>query len=55
MSMIENLKFIKTKGINEFVRKENIRWKCVKCGELICVHRRLCLKCSPEYEKKNKK
>ena len=55
MSMIENLLYIKENGINKFVKKENARWKCEKCGELICVHRRLCLKCSPVYEKKNKK
>jgi uncharacterized OB-fold protein len=32
-------------GIRKFVRKENSRWACSDCGELICVHRPACLTC----------
>lgn len=45
MSMIENLNNIKNIGIDKFVENEQIRWKCKKCGGLICVHRNKCLKC----------
>lgn len=46
MSMIENLENIKTAGIEKFVESEQSRWKCPKCGELLCVHRVSCLKCN---------
>ncbi|HER08793.1 MAG TPA: DUF3795 domain-containing protein [Bacteroides sp.] len=45
MSMIENLEQIEMLGIRQFVRNENARWVCPVCGELICVHRPVCLKC----------
>lgn len=45
MSMIENLENINKFGINKFVKSEQKRWKCKKCGELLCVHRDSCLKC----------
>jgi len=45
MSMLENLENIKNIGIEKFVEQEQIRWKCPKCGELLCVHRTSCLKC----------
>ncbi|MDD2376488.1 MAG: DUF3795 domain-containing protein [Clostridia bacterium] len=45
MSMIENLNNIKNIGIKEFLKNEDKRWKCRKCGGLICVHRNKCLKC----------
>lgn len=45
MSMLENLENIIKFGINKFVKSEQKRWKCLKCGELFCVHRDTCLKC----------
>ena len=45
MSMLENLENIKLSGINKFVKNENIRWICSKCGGTICVHRG-CIICS---------
>ena len=45
MSMLENLAFIKTKGIRRFVTQEKIRWTCRACGSLLCVHRENCLVC----------
>ena len=45
MSMIENLENIKKFGIRNFVNSEKTRWKCKKCGSIICVHRNFCLKC----------
>lgn len=45
MSMIENLKNIKLLGIDKFVKNENIRWTCSKCGGTICVHRGYCTDC----------
>ena len=45
MSMIENLEYIQKNGINKFVVKERKRWKCPKCGGIICVHDRKCYTC----------
>ncbi len=45
MSMIENLKNIDKSGISKFVKFEQKRWKCMKCGNLLCVHRDSCLEC----------
>lgn len=46
MSMIENLSKIKEIGVRKFVKLENQRWTCSKCGNIICVHRENCLICS---------
>jgi len=45
MSMIENLEYIQKNGIDEFVKKERERWKCPKCGGVICVHDKRCYSC----------
>lgn len=45
MSMIENLKNIQKSGIRKFVKDEKQRWKCKKCGTILCVHRDNCLIC----------
>ena len=44
MSMVENLEFIRDKGIEKFLEWEKKRWKCPKCGGNICVHRGICFK-----------
>jgi len=54
MSMIENLGFIKKHGIKDFLVKEDKKWKCPNCGEIICCHNGICFSC--EFDKlKNKK
>jgi hypothetical protein len=45
MSMIENLNSIKKTGLSAFVKNEEKRWRCIKCGGVICVHRGYCLNC----------
>ena len=45
MSMIENLENIRTIGLPDFVEKERERWRCLKCGGTICVHRGYCYSC----------
>ena len=44
----ENFKMIKEEGIKEFIRKEREKWKCIKCGDLLCMHRENCLVCGNE-------
>jgi hypothetical protein len=43
--MIENLEFIRGKGITQFLEKEAERWRCPGCGALICCHNGLCFNC----------
>lgn len=45
MSMIENLESIKELGLRAFVSYEEERWRCTKCGGVICVHRGYCYDC----------
>ena len=45
MSMIENLESIKEIGLKAFVANEKKRWRCPKCGGVICVHRGYCHDC----------
>lgn len=45
MSMAENLLFIKEKGIRVFVKKEERKWKCKKCGRILSCHRVNCVYC----------
>jgi hypothetical protein len=45
MSMIENLEFIESRGLSAFIVKEKERWRCKKCGGVICVHRKRCYIC----------
>jgi hypothetical protein len=55
MSMIENLDFIKINGIGLFLEKEAIKWRCPKCGEVVCCHNGLCLSCNLDKLRQNKK
>jgi len=45
MSMLENLDSIRKIGLSAFCKNEKIRWRCEKCGGVICVHRAICSSC----------
>ena len=45
MSMLDNLKFIKSKGMKNFLEKEEKTWKCPKCKSLISCHWKACKNC----------
>lgn len=45
MSMLENLSQIRDGGIETFLAAQRKKWSCKSCGETICVHRGVCLKC----------
>jgi rubrerythrin len=44
-SPIQNLKLINEIGLNDFILQEKEKWRCGACGNLLCVHRELCLNC----------
>lgn len=49
MSEIENLEYIKELGMEEFLRHEEVRWTCRKCGSIVCIHREVCSTCQEPY------
>lgn len=51
MSMIENLENIKQYGIDKFLENEKIRWTCKECGNIVCVHKFICIACKTPYIK----
>ena len=55
MSMVENLEQIKEQGMKKFLAKQREKWGCPQCGGVICCHNGLCLKCSLDKLRQNKK
>lgn len=45
MSMLDNLEYIRQSGMNAFLQNEDNRWKCRTCGNIVCVHKHMCLAC----------
>ena len=54
MSVIENLRTIKSKGIPAFLKKEKKKWKCPECAGTICCHNGICFDCGLDKLKKKK-
>ena len=40
MSMVENQKILKTKGMDEFLKIQAEKYRCRSCGDMVCVHDR---------------
>ena len=55
MSMIDNLEHIRKHGIDIFLKEEEKKWKCSRCGDVICCHNGLCLNCNIDILVKNRK
>ena len=55
MSMIENLEYIRENGSIRFLEKEEEKWKCPECGEVICCHNGVCFNCGLDKLKDRKK
>lgn len=51
MSMVENLAFLKEKGMTSFLQKESGKWKCAGCGQMVSCHRPACLNCGQTWHK----
>jgi len=45
MNIIENLEFMKEHGMDGFLRQQAEKYRCLKCGGVICVHGGKCYKC----------
>jgi hypothetical protein len=44
-SFIENLSFIKRHSLADFIKRENAKWRCLRCGEVVCCYNGLCFSC----------
>ena len=55
MSMIENLEFIRKHGLARFLEKESAKWRCPKCGGVICCHNGLCYQCDLDTLRQKKR
>ncbi len=55
MSMIDNLEYMKENGIEDFLLKEDDKWKCPECGAVICCHNGICFNCGFEKLRNKKK
>lgn len=55
MSMIENQKKMRDSSLGGFIKSEEKKWKCKKCGELICCHNGICFNCGIDKLKKKKR
>ena len=44
-SLIDNLNQIKQFGIDEFLEKEEVKWRCSRCGGTISIHNSHCYDC----------
>ena len=49
-SPVDNLNRVKEMGIYEFIEHEKEKWKCNNCGQLLCVHKEVCLNCGNNNE-----
>ena len=45
MSTIDNLRYIEENGMKKFLQKQEKKYKCSKCGGVICVHNGKCYSC----------
>jgi len=45
LSMIANLETIRDVGIDRFLAQESDKWRCANCGDVVCCHNGLCLRC----------
>jgi hypothetical protein len=54
LSFLDNLQQIKSKGTDEFLKSERLKWHCNTCGGTVCVHRDYCLKCYNLKDNKRK-
>jgi hypothetical protein len=51
MSMVENLKDIKEKGMTEFLHTQAKKYHCPNCGDVVSVHDGKCYACGFQGEK----
>ena len=48
VDLIEELRYVETHGMDAYVAREEVRWTCPSCGDLLCMHNATCLRCGCE-------
>jgi len=48
MSMVENLRVIREKGMDRFLREQRTTWRCQECEGTVSCHNGLCFRCDLE-------
>ncbi|MGD8564878.1 MAG: DUF3795 domain-containing protein [Candidatus Bathyarchaeota archaeon] len=48
MSMVENLKELKEKGMKRFLKNQKRKYECPECGDVVSVHDKKCYSCTRE-------
>ena len=51
MSMVENQKMIREKGIDKFLKSQAKKYRCPKCDDIISVHDGKCYTCGYQADK----
>jgi hypothetical protein len=51
MSVIENLQQIRKTGVEHFLEDQGERWRCPKCGGILCMQTGTCIPCETGYGK----
>lgn len=51
VSLVENLKIIKEKGIDEFLKRQKEKYRCPNCGGIISMHDGRCYNCGFQGKK----
>jgi hypothetical protein len=48
--VIDNLRYIRNKGIEQFLEAEKERWQCLHCGGIFCVQIGICASCGAKRQ-----
>jgi hypothetical protein len=51
MSLINNLRRIRANGMEWFLEEQERRWRCARCGGIVCVHTSRCSSCNAEHRR----
>ncbi len=55
MSMVENQKMIREKGMEQFLQSQAEKYRCPNCGDIVSVHDGKCYKCGYQAEKSKRR
>ncbi len=55
MSILDNLEIIRQHGVAKLIEREERKWRCPECGDVICCHNGICFNCGIERIKAKEK
>jgi hypothetical protein len=54
-SFVENLNFIRRRGMPAFLKRESKRYTCPSCGKLLTVHSDICPHCRQRHLRRDRR